>query len=345
MEDPEEGDGESPQTGDAGRGDAGGRATADGGTTPEAAFALLGDETRMAILEALWEEYEPGPADDPISFSRLRAKVEVTPSSRFNYHLGELVGRFVRKTDEGYVLAEAGFRVVRAVMAGAITDDATFEGVELDLACPLCGAPTAAHNRNELLNVACTECPGLVADESLPEGTLVLQVFPPAGQQDRTPAAATRAFLPYVYLRVRTMLQGICPECAGTVSGSLDVCEDHELPGGSDELCRSCGTRYPVWPRLICDNCKFSTIYPPWFRALAVPEVAAFCRDHGVDSGPALTWETWRALGAVDTRVVSTGPLVVEVTFEVDDETVTATMEGSRLTGPLADSTAEVDVD
>jgi hypothetical protein len=324
-----------------------GRTTGDGGTSPEAAFALLGDETRMVILEALWEEYEPGPTDDPISFSRLRAKVDVTPSSRFNYHLGELVGRFVRKTDEGYVLGEAGFRVVRAVMAGAITDDAVFERVELDLPCPLCGAPTVARNRNELLNVACTECPGLVTDGSVPDGTLVLQVFPPAGQQDRTPAAAARAFLPYVYLRVRTMLEGVCPECAGTVSGSLDVCEDHGLDDGeeNDELCPACGTRYPVWPRLTCDNCKFSTIYPPWFRVLSVPAVASFCRDHGVDPGPALTWETWRALATVDTRVVATDPLVVEVTFEVDDETVTATVEGSLLTGTPAGDPANVDVD
>lgn len=294
------------------------------GGRPEVAFALLGDETRMAILEALWEEYEPGPDDDPISFSRLRERVEVAPSSRFNYHLGELVGGFVRKTGDGYVLSESGNRVVRAVMAGAITEGSSFDRAELDLACPLCGAALEARHGDELLNVACTSCPGMMAGESLPAGTLVLQVFPPAGVEDRTPEEAVRAFLRYVYLRVASTIEGVCPECAGVVSGSVSVCRDHEA---GDGLCGACGSRHPVWPRRTCQNCKFSTIYPAWFRALSHPTVAAFCRRHGVDPGPALTWETWAALAPVDVSLAGTDPPSVAVTVELGGEAVTATLD------------------
>ena len=298
----------------------------DGGAPPDAAFALLGDETRMAILEALWEANEPGPREDPVSFSRLREMVDVTPSSRFNYHLGELVGNFVRKTDGGYVLAEAGNRVVRAVMAGAITGETSFEPVELDVACPFCGAPTEAHHRTELLDVSCTECEGMLGGEAVPEGSLLLQVVPPAGVTGRTPEAAARAALQYVYLRVQATVEGVCPECAGTVSGSLTVCEDHDA---SDGLCPACDSRYAAWPRRTCDNCKFSTIYPVWFRALSHPEVAALCRRHEVDPGPALSWETWAALTPVGTRVAATDPLAVEVTLSLGDESVTATLDRS----------------
>jgi hypothetical protein len=296
----------------------------DSGGSPEAAFALLGDEVRMAILEALWEAYDPGPDDDPISFSRLRERVDVTPSSRFNYHLGELVGQFVRKTGDGYVLSEAGNRVVRAVMAGAITEESTFDRAELALACPLCGAPLEARHGEELLNVACTSCPGLMAGESLPTGTLVLQVFPPAGVVGRAPEEAVRAFLRYVYLRVASTIEGVCPECAGVVGGSVSVCEDHDA---GDGLCSTCDSRHPAWPRRTCRNCKFSTIYPVWFRALSHPGVAAFCRRHGVDPGPALTWEAWAALAPVDVAVERTDPLAVAVTVELDGEAVTATLD------------------
>jgi len=232
----------------------------------------------------------------------------------------------IEETDGGYVLAEAGNRVVRAVMAGAITGETSFEPVELDVACPFCGAPTEAHHRTELLDVSCTECEGMLGGEAVPEGSLLLQVVPPAGVTGRTPEAAARAALQYVYLRVQATVEGVCPECAGTVSGSLTVCEDHDA---SDGLCPACDSRYAAWPRRTCDNCKFSTIYPVWFRALSHPEVAALCRRHEVDPGPALSWETWAALTPVGTRVAATDPLAVEVTLSLGDESVTATLDRS----------------
>lgn len=296
-----------------------------GGQSPDAAFALLGDETRMAILEALWEEYEPGPADDPISFSRLRELVDVSPSSRFNYHLGELVGTFVRKTDEGYVLAPAGHRVVRSVVAGGITDDASFERAVLDVACPYCGAPVEARHRNEQLDISCSACSGMVAGEGITEGSLLLQVFPPAGVRERSPDAAIRVALQYVYLRVQAAIEGVCPECAGTVVESVTVCEEHDAGEG---LCPACDSRHAVSPRRTCRNCKFTTIYPVWFSTLSDPDVEAFCRRHGVDPGPALTWETWSALTPVRTRVASEDPLEIAVTIALGDESVTATLDG-----------------
>jgi DNA-binding transcriptional ArsR family regulator len=82
---------------------------------PADAFALLADETRVAILRALaesWNEAGFGAAYG-LSFSELRERVGVRDSSRFNYHLQRLTGRFARKTDEGYVFgyADRGFDV------------------------------------------------------------------------------------------------------------------------------------------------------------------------------------------------------------------------------------------
>ncbi|MCH7660071.1 MAG: helix-turn-helix transcriptional regulator [Euryarchaeota archaeon] len=76
---------------------------------PEEAFALLGNETRVAIIREL------GTADDPRSFSDLHAAVGVRDSGGFNYHLQKLVGSFVRRTDEGYELSGAGERIHESV--------------------------------------------------------------------------------------------------------------------------------------------------------------------------------------------------------------------------------------
>lgn len=78
--------------------------TASGGTilAPDEAFAALGNETRMAILQALWD------SRDPLSFSDLRDAIGIQDPGRFHYHLSHLTDHFVRKSGKGYVLRAAG---------------------------------------------------------------------------------------------------------------------------------------------------------------------------------------------------------------------------------------------
>jgi hypothetical protein len=81
---------------------------------PAKAFSVVGNETRLAILEALWQ------ADaDVVRFSRLREAVGVRDSAQFNYHLQELVGQFVAGGEDGYELKYAGKAVVRALLAAS----------------------------------------------------------------------------------------------------------------------------------------------------------------------------------------------------------------------------------
>lgn len=76
------------------------------------AFELLGEETRLGIIDAL---YAANPADDDeaIRFSRLREAVGVQDTGQFNYHLNRLLGTFVVRTEDGYVLSSAGEAVGR----------------------------------------------------------------------------------------------------------------------------------------------------------------------------------------------------------------------------------------
>lgn len=94
---------------------------------PADALAVLGDETRMAILRELAE------AAGPLAFSELRERAGVRDTGRFNYHLTKLCEYFVRETPEGYELGHAGSRVIDA--AGSADPG----GVEDTDTCPVCG--------------------------------------------------------------------------------------------------------------------------------------------------------------------------------------------------------------
>lgn len=79
---------------------------------PHEAFAVLGNETRLAIVLALEG------TDDPIAYSELKRQVGVYDSGRFNYHLERLLDHFVERTEGGYRPRVVGTRVARAVTAG-----------------------------------------------------------------------------------------------------------------------------------------------------------------------------------------------------------------------------------
>ena len=84
---------------------------------PAAAFALLGDATRLRILRELWEAQRDAP-DEGVPFEALRERAGVDDSGRFNYHLGKLTGRFVERGDDGYRLRFAGVPFARLFVGG-----------------------------------------------------------------------------------------------------------------------------------------------------------------------------------------------------------------------------------
>lgn len=83
------------------------------------AFGLLSNETRLAILLALWEAYDQHNADDTVAFSKLYDRIDVSDSGNFTYHLNKLVGHFIAETDDGYRLRNTGLKIVQAAIAGA----------------------------------------------------------------------------------------------------------------------------------------------------------------------------------------------------------------------------------
>ncbi|WP_436929378.1 winged helix-turn-helix domain-containing protein [Halosimplex halobium] len=229
--------------------------------SPDEAFEVLGNETRVAILSAL------GGADDPVSFSALRNRVGMADSGRFNYHLDRLTGHFVSKRAAGYELRRAGERVVEAVLSGAVTAAPVLERTEIDHPCHFCGAPVAVRFREERVEVFCTECPGTYsrtsspadgrdggdtgddgdaddrendtrgsdgpgddcgADRAAAEGYLGYHPLPPAGVAGRDPEAVFRAAWTWGHLELFAAAAGVCPRCSAALDRRRRVCESHD---------------------------------------------------------------------------------------------------------------------
>ncbi|NIS32576.1 MAG: hypothetical protein GWN07_19275, partial [Actinobacteria bacterium] len=72
----------------------------------------------------------------------------------------------LEKTDDGYLLRQAGRRIVEAVLSGTLTEAGTFVDAATDVPCPFCGAPIEIRYREELVAMYCTECPGAYGESA-----------------------------------------------------------------------------------------------------------------------------------------------------------------------------------
>jgi DNA-binding transcriptional ArsR family regulator len=257
--------------------------TAAGAVGPRAveAFSVLGHETRLAILLALWEAYEPFAAENAVPFAELRKRVGMRDGSQFNYHLSRLVGHYVGKTERGYELRHAGHQLVRAVIAGAGIEDPTLEPTEVDQRCPVCGASTNVLYRDERLFQVCTECDGRLGGMShYRPGTLVSTDLDPAGVHGRTPDELLNAGFVRGMRIIQSGIEGVCAVCSGPIERWLNVCTDHPSEG----MCPTCGRRYDVMVRFRCPVCKAHSEVDPSCSWLVLhhPAVVAFYYDRGI---------------------------------------------------------------
>lgn len=285
------------------------------------AFAILGNGTRMDVLQALWE------AGEPRSFADLREAVAPDDRGNFSYHLDRLTDHFVRKTDEGYDLRFAGEQVVRAVLTGTITSAPSVESAETDERCAYCGAAVEMAYEEEVISVRCTECGGVVGGE-FPEGAYMHYQFPPSGLDGRPCEEAIDAAHVLYDSKVAPMLKGVCPECAGRVDVSYDVCDDHRV--GESGLCSDCDARFEVWSTFECRRCHYRRKCVVWFAAVNHPAVVAFYHEHGLDERipfRKLTWENARFVDSVDGTVVGTDPYRFRVTVSIDVDALVVAMD------------------
>jgi len=268
------------------------------GLPPAEAFALLGNETRIDILQALWRAPE-----QPVAFSALRKRVGMRDSAQFNYHLSKLTDHFVRSTEDGYEFQYAGEKVVRAILAGTFTDRVTLE-FPVDGECFDCGAPLEGHYSDERLGVRCSHC----------NTTYGRYAFPPGGLRDRSDAEVASAFDQRVRHLHCLAADGVCPECGGRMATDVtpDDADRLDLDVRVDHTCR---------------QCQHTISSPVGLSLLDDATVVAFHAEHGVDL---TSTEHWTLDWCVTDETTNHDPGRdrVSVAITLDGETLTVTLDG-----------------
>jgi len=284
--------------------------------SPDEAFTVLGDTTRLSILQEL------GHAEGPLPFNELRERIGYDDSGNFQYHLNKLRGHFVRQTDEGYELRQPGVRVVGAILSGAVTERPHLDEEPVDWPCPYCGGQiTISYGDDEtgkhLLSIFCTECLALSphADHFEPGQVGDIQLSP-AGIKNRTPDEVIRAAITWDHFEMLGTYYGVCPHCQAVVEQSVNVCEDHD-PNGT---CASCERRYPVEIHYECTNCLFDL--GPMAAASGVLkhfELLSFLIDHDINPFT----DAWGPVAREATEeVLSTEPLRIRYTYTLDGDSL-----------------------
>lgn len=278
------------------------------------AFKLLANETRVGVLRALFDTDGGHVTPTARTFTELYEASGESTTAGFAYHLRQLVGHYLTKTEgEGdepdtYSLTYAGLQVARGVAAGTYTESVDREPVSLEEPCPFC-AETALELRvrDNLTTVGCGACDREVL--SLP--------FPPGGFRSHDEESLPRAFDTHHRHRIALMSDGNCPECGGAVAGGIELVEgdesDAETADGNEN-----GNGAPVArAALDCGTCGYALRCPVTVAVLDHPAVVAFAHEHDapLDERP-----IWNVGPEWAERVVSTDPLAVRVTLELDDE-------------------------
>ena len=295
------------------------------GISPDKAFALVADETRLEILRTLAE------AGEPLAFSTLFECSEYDTRSNFSYHLDKLDGHFVSRTNEGYALRQTGRRVVEAVIAGTVTEDPLVRRVPTDRQCPFCSAPIEVSYQQERVEMFCTECLGVARREESGEqfstefGTLGAISLPPAGVSERTPTEMLDAAKVWTHLDLLANSAGVCARCSGTIDHSVTVCKDHDVSGG---VCDQCDRRYAVLFEVECAQCHYNKEGIALTCLLAKTELLSFFTDHGLNP---LVPETHDQISEspanYEEEVLSVDPFKAKFTFTADDDALALTID------------------
>jgi len=292
-------------------------------------FALLADETRLAILLALWEAYDPHATVNVVSFSEIYDRVDYEDPGSFSYHLQQLSGQFIRQyaDGEGYELRVPALRFIHAVIAGAGLEDETLESTEIDQPCPFCDAPTAISYEEGLVVHVCTECEGVTTGEDI-QGYLSAVPFDPAGLPDRSPEEIRAASRVAAWRQTQFMFEGICPACSGSVESWLETCSDHD-PNG---ICERCGTKFPVLARFQCRTCKNHNVSSPKALALFHLAVIAFYENHGISTrlradDPESARRLFGLMDDQEVQIIAEEPPRAAVTSLVDDDEIQLTFD------------------
>ena len=273
-------------------------------TAIEETFATIGNETRAEILRILGAD-----AHAELSFSELRSRMdEDIDSGQFNYHLQQLQGQFIDRTDDGYTLRPEGVTLYRLIRAGSFTQERRIEPFEAGFDCYFCETPVEARYETGIFELTCPGC-------DYPYGRARL---PPSAVDPDEPREALSLIDQYLRKDVLALSKGVCPYCVNRLETSLVTGEDVWIERFDER---------DVFVEYDCDHCGNGHYLSVGLSLLYDSSLIAFFADHGVDITTVPHWELRFAIIGDGVTVRETDPW--EVSFEVsrDGETLTIVID------------------
>ncbi|WP_435335040.1 DUF7351 domain-containing protein [Haloarchaeobius sp. TZWWS8] len=292
--------------------------TADDSFDERTALSLLADEARVAIVKALGEATVEAPGLGYRTYSALKDDAGIRDSGRFNYHLNELLGPFVREYDEGYCLTTQGRLAFQHLVAGGITTDLRVDAFPVDQDCHECGNGLVAEYGMgwerplmPLFYIKCWQCGSEYSRTYLPPRGVQLR------SEDELLVAADRRNR----METASMVRGVCPWCAGHVETSAHE-RDGDLPASGD------GSPLEVYYEHHCTACT-------GFHYTSIGEtlrysapVIAFYHDHGHDLHTIPKWELEWAVTDEHLTWYGPNPWDFRVEIPLDDEVLCVRLDG-----------------
>jgi DNA-binding transcriptional ArsR family regulator len=278
-------------------------------------FGLLADETRVEILRAVAvAQYElagvgSGPAE--LAFSEIYDHVPVENTSKLSYHLGELVGTYLRKSDDGYSLSHAGERIVRFILSGNYERPASVGPEPVAGVCVFCGAEALeASLDHQFFRVDCTACETQVAGHPVT----------PAQVRRRDADDLVRSVTLRSAEDYRQIRRGLCPECGGDLSTEVVHLPGSPLPDADPFLAKS-----------DCAACLREYNSPLTYSVAYHPASIAFHWDRGVDVTTKAVWEFHEHVreGRWTSERVADDPPAYEAVLRRGDDAVRLRLDSS----------------
>ena len=300
----------TPEPGDEMSEDGAGGGEASAAFEPGEAFALVGNETRAAVVRALGEAGGREHARPTLSFSELRRRVDVdVRSSQFNYHLQQLVGSFVEHVDDGYRLHRVGMRLYRTIIAGTFTRRELLDPLEVGVDCYFCDSAIEAAYEDAQFTVWCRGC-----------GHAYIRMLVPPSAVDTDDEAELLARVDQFNRRdLLAYGRGVCTICAHPLDTQLTPAADAPM-AGSEQL--------DVFAHRPCDHCGAQPHVTLGLALLYDPDVVSFFRERGLDVTSTPVWALEFAMTDRYTTVRSTDPWEVALELTRDGDTLELVVDG-----------------
>lgn len=290
--------------------------TTDDSVASTEALTLIGNDVRAEILNAL-SDARGGKGNPPaLSFSELRSRVSAdVDSSRFNYHLQQLVGEFVERRGDGhsqlvetvveregsgYALRPEGTMLTRTIRAATSAEDASLPPTELDLDCFFCGESVEAMYENALFKIQCPGCSYLYEYDFTPPGVLhggEGNIVSQASEYNRSVRLA--------------FAREVCHLCGNSVDTTFIEPSETGYP---------CPDKRAVCINRSCDHCNHRNYLRLGEALLGNASLIAFCHERGLDVTTTPIWKLEFAATDRHVTVRSTNPWEVALRVPLDGD-------------------------